>query len=192
MLKRNLLLLGFLSVGFWASTQQTFCDSVITAHCSVVIAEEFSDRTPKDFLLNIVDPTTQSSFTTQIVTANQALPFAVIYQNYGNLELGLEEEREGTLSYTRRFQMFATSYDENCSGCRGKTFSGTPVIRGVCAVDPNLIKLGSRLYIPDYGRCRAEDVGEAIKGNRIDLGFENVKEGNWSARFTDVYLLVKE
>lgn len=91
--------------------------------------------------------------------------------------------------YWAKLRVWATSYDGNCLGCRGLTYSGTPVRQGVCAVDPKVIPLGTNFYIPGYGICRSEDVGGGIKGREVDLGFEEVKKGFWSARYTDVYLL---
>jgi len=91
--------------------------------------------------------------------------------------------------YWAKLHVWATSYDGHCAGCRGLTYSGTPVRQGVCAVDPRLIPLGTNFYVPGYGICRAEDIGGAIKGYKIDLGFEDIKRGFWSARYTDIYLL---
>lgn len=91
--------------------------------------------------------------------------------------------------YWAKFRVWATSYDSNCVGCRGLTCSGTPVRQGVCAVDPAVIPLGTNFYVPGYGICRAEDIGGGIKGKEVDLGFEDVSKGFWSARYTDVYLL---
>ena len=51
----------------------------------------------------------------------------------------------------------------------GKTASGLPVGVGVIAVDPNVIPLGTRVFVPGYGPAVAADVGSAIKGNIIDL-----------------------
>lgn len=51
----------------------------------------------------------------------------------------------------------------------GRTASGIPVRKGVVAVDPELIPLGTRLFVPGYGRGIAADVGVAIKGRIIDL-----------------------
>ena len=95
----------------------------------------------------------------------------------------------GTLQYYQVREMWATSYDGNCLGCSGVTYTGTDVHYGVCAVDPNIIPLGSYIYIPGYGKCHAEDIGGAIKGDRIDLGFADVKQGWWSSRSSPVYLL---
>jgi 3D (Asp-Asp-Asp) domain-containing protein len=51
----------------------------------------------------------------------------------------------------------------------GRTASGLPVGVGVIAVDPTVIPLGTRLFVPGYGPAVAADVGSAIKGNIIDL-----------------------
>jgi 3D (Asp-Asp-Asp) domain-containing protein len=51
----------------------------------------------------------------------------------------------------------------------GRTASGLPVGIGVIAVDPTVIPLGTRVFVPGYGAAVAADVGSAIKGNIIDL-----------------------
>ena len=51
----------------------------------------------------------------------------------------------------------------------GHTASGLPVAVGVVAVDPTVIPLGTRLFVPGYGPAVAADVGTAVKGNIIDL-----------------------
>jgi 3D (Asp-Asp-Asp) domain-containing protein len=51
----------------------------------------------------------------------------------------------------------------------GRTSSGLPVGVGVVAVDPNVIPLGTRLFVPGYGRAVAADTGAAIRGAIIDL-----------------------
>lgn len=95
----------------------------------------------------------------------------------------------GNLRYFQKIRVWATSYDGNCFGCRGLTYSGTPVKYGTLAVDPSVIPLGTNVYIPGYGIGRAEDIGGGIKGKMIDLGFEDVSKGRWQAQWVDVYLL---
>ena len=51
----------------------------------------------------------------------------------------------------------------------GRTASGLPVGVGVVAVDPTVIPLGTRMFVPGYGKAVAADVGTAVKGNIIDL-----------------------
>jgi 3D (Asp-Asp-Asp) domain-containing protein len=43
-------------------------------------------------------------------------------------------------------------------------------------VDPRVIPLGTRLFIPGYGLAVAGDTGGAIHGNRIDLGFNSLRD----------------
>ena len=39
----------------------------------------------------------------------------------------------------------------------------------VIAVDPSVIKLGTKVYVEGYGYAIAGDTGSAIKGNKIDV-----------------------
>lgn len=62
-----------------------------------------------------------------------------------------------------RYYVLVTAY---C--LRGRTASGVYVHTGTVAVDPNVIKLGSRLWIPHYGHGKAEDTGRAVRGFHVD------------------------
>lgn len=95
----------------------------------------------------------------------------------------------GNLLYTKKLRVFATSYDPFCPGCSAYTATGLKAGYGVIAVDPNVIPLGTKVYVPGYGEAIAGDTGGAIKGAVIDLGFDNTADGWWSARFTDIYIL---
>ena len=65
----------------------------------------------------------------------------------------------------------------------GSTALGVPVRKGVVAVDPTLIPLGTKLHVPGYGRGLAADVGYAIKGRIIDLWFASTaKAQRWGRR----------
>jgi 3D (Asp-Asp-Asp) domain-containing protein len=72
-------------------------------------------------------------------------------------------------------RMVATAYTANCAGCGGMTAIGRRAGHGIVAVDPRVIPLGTRLYIPGYGIAVAGDTGGAIVGHRIDLGFDSVR-----------------
>jgi 3D (Asp-Asp-Asp) domain-containing protein len=94
--------------------------------------------------------------------------------------------------------MVATAYDPGpvstgkSPGQRGYgiTASGMRAGYGVVAVDPRVIPLGTRVYVPGYGAAVAGDTGSAIKGYRIDLGFATYGEAvNYGRRTVTVYVL---
>ena len=58
----------------------------------------------------------------------------------------------------------------------GITATGTKAGHGTVAVDPSVIPLGSKVFIPNYGEAVAADTGGAIVGNRIDLGMDTFQE----------------
>ena len=73
----------------------------------------------------------------------------------------------------------------------GITRSGTRVRPGVVAVDPNVIPLGSKLYIEPLGIvASAEDTGSAIKGNKIDIYMESLSDARrFGRKNVKVYIL---
>ena len=56
-----------------------------------------------------------------------------------------------------------------CYCLKGSTVSGLPVGPGIIATDPTVIPLGTRVFVPGYGKAVAADTGSAVKGNTIDL-----------------------
>lgn len=83
----------------------------------------------------------------------------------------------------RVLTLTATGYGPGENGRWGnRTTLGTRVRYGVVAVDPRVIKLGTRLYVEGYGECVAEDTGGAIKGMRIDLAFNSDSVANQYGR----------
>ena len=77
----------------------------------------------------------------------------------------------------KEFYVSATAYTASCAGCSGITATGinlkaNPGLK-VIAVDPNVIPLGSKVYVEGYGYAVAGDTGGAIKGNKIDLFVAN-------------------
>ncbi|RLK63350.1 LysM peptidoglycan-binding domain-containing protein [Atopobacter sp. AH10] len=72
----------------------------------------------------------------------------------------------------------ATAYSRHQAGLSNMTASGVDLSKNprVIAVDPQLIPLGSRVYIEGYGEFLAADTGGAIKGNRIDIHMESIAD----------------
>ncbi len=90
----------------------------------------------------------------------------------------------------RAIHMIATAYTAGCYGCSGITASGVRAGFGVIAVDPRVIPLGTKLFVPGYGRAVAGDTGGAILGNRIDLGMNTQHEAlQFGRRPITVYVL---
>lgn len=91
----------------------------------------------------------------------------------------------GKLNYKYVIECKATAYDmsaEENGGYAGQTATGVPLDKGVIAVDPKVIPLGSRVYVEaldgswSYGYAVAADTGGAIKGNRVDLCYRTRSE----------------
>ncbi len=87
-------------------------------------------------------------------------------------------------------RMVATAYTAGCFRCSGITASGVRAGFGVIAVDPRVIPLGSKLFIPGYGRAVAGDTGGAIVGHRVDLGFNTLRDAlQYGTRPVTIYFL---
>lgn len=100
------------------------------------------------------------------------------------------------LTYTHAISVMGTAY--TCEGWSspGITATGTIARVGEIAVDPDVIPLGSRLFVMSddgyyiYGVCTAEDTGGLINGNRIDLYFDTEDEcWTFGYRACTVYFL---
>jgi 3D (Asp-Asp-Asp) domain-containing protein/peptidoglycan hydrolase CwlO-like protein len=99
------------------------------------------------------------------------------------------------LNLVGEWDMVATAYYAHGKGGNdingdGITAIGLRARKGIVAVDPRIIPLGTRLYIPGYGEALAADTGGWIKNNRIDLCFETLEECyRYGRRKIKVYLV---
>lgn len=98
-------------------------------------------------------------------------------QNETNSGGGYSPPPAGGSSFTAT----ATAY---CLG--GTTATGMPVGRGIIAVDPGVIPLGSRVHVSGYGDAIAADTGGAINGNRIDVWLPCGEAYAWGVRSVTV------
>ncbi len=116
------------------------------------------------------------------------------------IEYGTEEGSDARdFEYQYVVECIATAYDpspEENGGYGGQSATGVPLQKGVIAVDPKVIPLGSRVYVEasdgswSYGYAVAADTGGAIKGNRVDLLFNTKGECyEFGRRSCKVYVL---
>lgn len=101
----------------------------------------------------------------------------------------------GPITYWRKIRVYATSYSPARSGTPvtapwyGLTRIGLPAGKGLVGVDPTVIPLGTRLYVPGYGPALAADTGNGIFGGKwLDLGYSDDDFELWHW-WVDVYVL---
>lgn len=134
---------------------------------STGLEREWIETPPQDHIIN---------YGTKVVVRELTLPDGKVVQ------------------YWRKVRLLATAYSAATSGKTrdhpqyGRTRLGLQAGRGIVAVDPRVVNLGSTLYVPGYGEALAGDTGGRIKGKRIDLGFPEDAIEDWY-RWVDVYLL---
>jgi uncharacterized protein YabE (DUF348 family) len=105
--------------------------------------------------------------------------------------------------YKKSVRVKATAYcpDFQCTGKHrtsngyARTATGTIAKRNpsgysTIAVDPDVIPLGTKVYVEGYGFAIAEDTGGAIQGNKIDVYLDTHSEAlDWGVRYKNVYIL---
>lgn len=99
----------------------------------------------------------------------------------------------GGMRVKRVMTAVATAYDPGPLSCgpnaTGRTATGVRATKGIIAVDPRVIPLGTRVFVDGYGPAVAADTGGAIKGNRIDVCFDSRRDAlNWGRRTVQVLI----
>ncbi len=124
-------------------------------------------------------------------------------EEYGTL-LQYKASTGETFTYSKVYNMKATAYTTSFEECNknsdhpafGITYSGVRVKKGIIAVDPKVIPLGTRVYIEtvgrgaNYGFSLAADTGTGVNGYRVDLYMEERSAAlQWGIRDVRVYIL---
>ncbi|QST01767.1 LysM peptidoglycan-binding domain-containing protein [Pontibacillus sp. ALD_SL1] len=99
------------------------------------------------------------------------------------------DEGEGDVAET--FTATATAYTANCAGCSGITATGVDLKANpdqkVISVDPDVIPLGSTVWVEGYGYATAEDIGGSIDGKSIDVFIPDYEEAiQWGRKSVTV------
>ncbi|KOO41116.1 3D domain-containing protein [Priestia koreensis] len=94
----------------------------------------------------------------------------------------------------KEISVTATAYTASCKGCSGITATGVNLKKNpnakVISVDPKVIPLGTKVYVPGYGYAIAADKGHAMKGGKIDVFFSSkTKAYQWGVRKVKIQIL---
>jgi 3D (Asp-Asp-Asp) domain-containing protein len=81
-------------------------------------------------------------------------------------------------SYVIEMRVLRTAY---C--LRGTTAAGTRAGPHTIAVDPRVIRLGTRLYVSGYGWGKALDTGSAIRGHHVDVWVSSCSQARRMTRY---------
>ncbi len=104
------------------------------------------------------------------------------------------ETPDGPIEYWRKMRVYTTAYTAaTCGKPRdhpryGYTRLGQRLTKGIVAVDPTVIPLHTKMYVPGYGFAKAGDTGGGVKGKFVDLGYDEGKYESWHW-WSDIYLL---
>lgn len=126
------------------------------------------------FILNTPSIVTNPTYTYQIKT-HKVIKLPVIHKVKQISRGGSERKYIGVYE--------ATAYNLT----KNPTATGKRTRRGIVAVDPRVIPLGTRLYIEGYGLALAADTGADIKGLRLDVWLPGDKAWEWGRRQVKVY-----
>ncbi len=128
----------------------------------------------------VVERTIKQTFINGKLSGEDVLSESVLTEMVPQVELyGIGGSYVGADGNTYEFSYYvdveATAYGGEMFS--GATFTGKQVAIGMIAVDPDVIPLGSSVYVTgdvyDFGVCAAEDTGGAIIGNKIDIYMGN-------------------
>lgn len=95
---------------------------------------------------------------------------------------------EGYKRYTRKINAHASAY----VATGNRTAIGIVPYEGIVAVDPRMIPMYTKMYIPGYGMAMAGDTGGDMVGHRVDLFFNDYYRAiQWGRRDVEIYILAE-
>lgn len=139
----------------------------------------------------------EKNFTGKIAPYEKELGILATLFNHQPLTEQMTPDSKNLLTppqnYKRVIDMKATAYAPgplDNGKWNNQTYVGGIVEHGIAAVDPSVIPMGTKLWVEGYGEAIANDQGSAIKGNRIDLAFNNRNEAlDYGIKQVKIYVL---
>jgi peptidoglycan DL-endopeptidase CwlO len=93
-------------------------------------------------------------------------------------------------TYKATYTMTATAYAGGTLTAMGLKPVRDPANLSTIAVDPKVIPLGTKVYIPGYGYAICSDTGGKVKGNIIDLYMNSIAECfAWGRRQVTLHII---
>ena len=205
-------------------------DEIVFDEEALAVSEEVVTENPYESLEMVVEETyfdeeevfeeevsEDENFAQEDVQESFEIPAVNNYGGEFNKEEGIFIHDDGTVYRVKEMMVvFSTAYHiQGCGkapdhpeyGLAASGFSMREYVEAginprVIAVDPNLIPLGTKVYVEvpesskdmyisdDYGFASAEDTGGAIKGAKIDvLQLDYQAAVEWGVRYVNLYIL---
>ncbi|EGO63575.1 3D domain-containing protein [Acetonema longum] len=108
----------------------------------------------------------------------------------------LEGMKNNSVAETRGYVMTVTAtaytpFEPGMTSGTGLAYDGRPAIPyKTVAVDPDVIPLGSRVWVPGIGFMLCHDTGNLIKGNIIDVCLETEEEMiQWGRKTLEILVI---
>lgn len=104
----------------------------------------------------------------------------------GRANVANEPVNLSDLKISKTLNVEATAYTYTGNN----TATGIKPREGLIAVDPNVIAMGSKVYVEGYGYAIAADTGGSILGNRIDVFFGTLRQCiDWGRKPVRIHVL---
>ena len=154
--------------------------SLLSYSLSVIDSGSSSVSELKDAITNLNNMLSQLNSSYAITLANDGIASAnnqiITIQSSNSKENISYLPTNSSGGYISTYSMTATAYTGGTYTAMGLRPVRDPNGLSSVAVDPNVIPLGSKVYVEGYGYAIASDTGGAIKGNKIDLYMNSVQD----------------
>ena len=147
----------------------------------------------KKHKLSVPQLKSYNKLTSDIIKPNQVLKVSAA----ANTTAKKTANTKSTAPAYKEITVRATAYTASCKGCSGITATGINLKKNpnakVISVDPKVIPLGTKVYVPGYGEAIAADKGSAVKGNKIDVFIPNKQKAlQWGNKTVKIKVYIKK